>query len=117
MNRRIWAAIVGAAVALVVIWRLFAAGDSSVIDVDSQSAARREVFRSVVTASGEVIATRYADIGTSVMGRVVELRVAEGDEVSSGDVVARIDAAQARSSADALAAAVEALEARRRRST
>jgi len=111
MNRRIWAAIVGAAVALVVIWRLFAAGDSSVIDVDSQSAARREVFRSVVTASGEVIATRYADIGTSVMGRVVELRVAEGDEVSSGDVVARIDAAQARSSADALAAAVEALEA------
>jgi HlyD family secretion protein len=72
---------------------------------------RRDVFRSMVTASGEVIATRYADIGTSVMGRVVELRVAEGDEVSSGDVLARIDAAQAQSSADALAAAVEALEA------
>ena len=111
MNRRTWAAIVGAAVVLVVIWRLFAAGDASAIDVDAQPAARRDVFRSVVTASGEVIATRYADIGTSVMGRVVELRVAEGDEVSSGDVVARIDAAQAQSSADALAAAVDALEA------
>jgi HlyD family secretion protein len=111
MRRSTWAAVVGAAVVLFVIWRLFAAGDASTIDVDSQSAMRRDVFRSMVTASGEVIATRYADIGTSVMGRVVELRVAEGDEVSSGDVLARIDAAQAQSSADALAAAVEALEA------
>ena len=111
MNRRTIAGIIGAAVVLIVGWRLLAAGGASAIDVDFQPAERREVFRSIVTASGEVVATRYADIGTSVMGRVVELRVAEGDEVSSGDVLARIDAAQAQSSADALAAAADALEA------
>lgn len=111
MSRRTVGLIVGAVVVVVVVWRLVAGGGVAALEVDVQSATRRDAFRSVVTSSGEVIATRYADIGTSVMGRVMELRVAEGDEVSAGDVVARIDAAQARSAADASAAAVEVLEA------
>ena len=111
MSRRNIAAIVAVAVVLIIVWRMVAGGGGSGIEVDVQPTARRDVFRSIVTASGEIIATRYADIGTSVMGRVVELRVAEGDEVSAGDVVARIDAAQAQSTADASAAGVDALEA------
>lgn len=111
MSRRTLGAIVGATILVLVVWRTLAGGGGAAVDVDVQTVARRDAFRSVVTASGEVIATRYADIGTSVMGRVMELRVAEGDEVSAGDVMARIDAAQAQSAADASTAAVDALEA------
>jgi hypothetical protein len=32
-------------------------------------AIHRDTFRSYVTASGEIVATRFADIGSSVMGR------------------------------------------------
>ena len=65
------------------------------VAVDPQPAARKAVFRSTVTASGQIVAQRYADIGSSVMGRLVELRVKEGDAVKAGQIVARIDAVQA----------------------
>jgi len=111
MNRRALLLVFIAIVVLLVALRFGVGGGGAAAAVDVQPVTQREVFRSLVTASGEVTATRYADIGTSVMGRVVELRVAEGDEVEAGDVVARIDAAQAKAAADAAAAAVEALEA------
>jgi HlyD family secretion protein len=71
----------------------------------------RDVFRSTVTASGEIVAERYADIGSSVMGRLVSLPVREGDRVRAGQVVARIDAVPARSDRDAAAALVHAADA------
>ena len=70
-----------------------------------------DTLQSFVTASGEIVATRYADIGSAVMGRLVELVVKEGDAVKAGQVLARIDPVQASSSADAAAASVGALEA------
>jgi HlyD family secretion protein len=79
--------------------------------VELARAERREVFRSYVTASGEVLAERYADIGSSVMGRVVELPVTEGEEVSAGALLARIDPVQARSELEAAEAAIGALTA------
>jgi HlyD family secretion protein len=63
-----------------------------------------------VTASGEIVAARFADIGSSVMGKVVSLTVAEGDRVMAGQVLARIDPVQAQSSASAAVAGVHALE-------
>lgn len=111
MSKRAVLSAAALVIVLLVAWGLLANRGPAAIDVDVQSPIRRDLFRSLVTASGEVVATRYADIGTSVMGRVVELRVREGDEVSAGDIVARIDAAQARSAADAAAAAGEALAA------
>ncbi len=80
-------------------------------EVELGRAETREVFRSFVTASGEILAERYADVGSSVMGRVVELPVAEGQEVSAGDLLARIDPVQARSELEAAEAAIRALEA------
>jgi HlyD family secretion protein len=78
--------------------------------VDVGQVARRDVFRSYVTASGEIVATRFADIGSSVMGRVVALNVAEGDRVRAGQVLARIDPVQARSETQAAGAQVQALQ-------
>jgi HlyD family secretion protein len=74
---------------------------------------RRAVFRSTVTASGEIVAERYADVGSSVMGKLVSLPLREGDRVRSGQVVARIDAVPATSERDAARALVRAAEAER----
>ena len=109
-NRRWWwigAAALVLAVALLVALR----SNGQRVTVDADSVVRRAVFRSYVTASGEIVATRFADIGSSVMGRLVHLSVAEGDRVKTGQVVARIDPVQAQSEADAASAAVRALQA------
>jgi len=81
------------------------------IEVETAPVARVDALQSFVTASGEIVATRYADIGSAVMGRLVELLVKEGDRVTAGQVLARIDPVQASSSAAAAAASVGALEA------
>ena len=79
--------------------------------VDAGAVTRQARFRSTVTASGEIVATRYADIGSSVMGKIVSLPVAEGDRVQAGSMLARIDPVQAQSDATSAMAQVRALEA------
>ena len=96
------------AIAVVVVLRA-RRSDAEIVDVGA--AASRDVFRSFVTASGEIVATRFADVGSSVMGRVVELSVREGDRVARGQILARIDPVQARSDTDAANAQISALEA------
>jgi HlyD family secretion protein len=83
--------------------------DGATVDIGSTTS--RDVFRSYVTASGEIVATRFADVGSSVMGRVVELAVREGDQVTRGQILARIDAVQARGDRDAAEAQIAALQA------
>ncbi len=79
------------------------------VEVETTVVTKREAFRSYVTASGEIVAKRYADIGASVMGRVVSLNVKEGDRVSSGQVLARLDPVRAGSEVDAAQSGVRAL--------
>lgn len=80
-------------------------------EVDLAVVGRTTSLQSFVTASGEIVATRYADIGSSAMGRLVGLNVKEGDRVKAGQVLARIDRVQAASSAAAASAGLGALEA------
>ncbi|MDP1570418.1 MAG: biotin/lipoyl-binding protein, partial [Vicinamibacterales bacterium] len=80
-------------------------------EVDVATVRQVETLASFVTASGEIVAQRYANIGSNVMGRLVELRVREGDRVEAGQVLARIDPVQASSAADAATAGRGALEA------
>ena len=84
------------------------------VTVDAGAVTRQARFRSTVTASGEIVATRYADIGSSVMGKIVSLPVAEGDRVKAGQMLARIDPVQAQSGASSATAQVRALEAEER---
>jgi HlyD family secretion protein len=107
-------------VALLLLAALAAAGltlwrrnGRDAVDVTIQAATRQPVFRSTVTASGEIVATRYADIGSSLMGRIVSLPVVEGQRVRAGQVLARIDPVQARADLSAAQALVEAQEAER----
>jgi HlyD family secretion protein len=110
MNRRT-AGLVATAGIVIVGAILVMRRDSGGVSVETQPAARKAVFRSSVTASGQIVAQRYADIGSSVMGRLVELRVREGDEVKAGQIVARIDAVQAAASASAANARAKGAEA------
>ena len=80
-------------------------------EVDVAVVSRTASLQSFVTASGEIVATRYTDIGSSAMGRLVGLSVREGDHVTAGQVLARIDRVQAASSAAAASAGLGALEA------
>jgi HlyD family secretion protein len=95
---------------IVVALRVRARG-SDAVQVDIGQTSTRAVFRSHVTASGEIVATRFADVGSSVMGRVVALNVKEGDAVRAGQSLARIDPVQAQSETAAAAAQISALEA------
>ncbi|MEX2526422.1 MAG: efflux RND transporter periplasmic adaptor subunit [Gemmatimonadota bacterium] len=49
-----------------------------------------------VTANGSIRARRSVNISSDVMGRVLELPVNEGDEVTQGDLLLRLDPAQFR---------------------
>jgi len=99
------------AVVIAAVWIVAGRRSGRAVAVDVDKVSRREVFRSYVTASGEIVATRFADIGSSVMGRVVALNVREGDRVKAGQILARIDPVQARSDTEAATAQVKALEA------
>jgi HlyD family secretion protein len=96
---------------MVVAFLALGRSDDNGQKVELAPAESRELFRSFANASGEILAERYADVGSSVMGRVVELPVTEGEEVSAGDLLARIDPIQARSEFQAAEAAIQAFEA------
>ncbi len=80
------------------------------VEVTTATVERAASLQSLVTASGEIVASRYADIGSNAMGRVVALSVKEGDRVTAGQVLARLDPIQATAAADGADAALGALE-------
>lgn len=110
MTRRSFSALV---VLLIIVAAVSVArrGGSDQTEVELATVARTPVLQSFVTTSGEIVATRYADIGSASMGRLISLAVKEGDRVKAGQLLARIDPVQAASSADAAAAFIQALEA------
>lgn len=110
MTRFRWAAI-SIVVVLVIAFFALKRGDQKGQKVELAAAERKAEFRSFVNASGEILAESYADVGSSAMGRVVELPVTEGEAVSAGDLLARIDPIQARSELLAAEAAIQAFQA------
>ncbi|HET9226475.1 MAG TPA: efflux RND transporter periplasmic adaptor subunit [Thermoanaerobaculia bacterium] len=111
MKRWGWVVVAAVSIAAAGGALLLRSRGEEAVAVDVGEVARRPVFQSFVTASGEVVASRYADIGSSVMGRLVDLEVAEGQRVARGAVLARIDPVQAESDATAAVAQLRALEA------
>lgn len=112
MRRR--SVVIGAGVLVVaVLATLWVRRAPAGVPVETTVVGRRERLQAFVTASGEIVADRFADIGSSVMGRIDDLRVKEGDTVRAGQVLARLDPVQARSQRDAATAQMQALAAER----
>jgi HlyD family secretion protein len=80
--------ILGSAVLITVL-----RGRDNGIEVRLEEVAQRDLV-STVTASGNIRARRAVDISADVMGRVIELNVEEGDDVTQGEVLLRIDPSQ-----------------------
>ena len=85
------------AVVGVVIWRVFFAGPS--------------VPRSIVALSGRIEGDDSA-VAPKTTGRVLEVRVREGDQVNAGDVIAVLDDQQIKDRQDQAQAALTAAQAR-----
>ncbi len=65
----------------------------------------------VLIAEGRVEPVRYAEIALNANGLISEVLAAEGSPVSAGDVIARLESAQAQTLADAQAEAYQKLSA------
>lgn len=66
----------------------------------------------VLTATGYTYAKDRAAVGSRVIGRVVELKVDEGDRIQKGDVIAILDSADLRAQIDQTKARLAETEAR-----
>jgi HlyD family secretion protein len=60
------------------------------IEVRTEKVQRRDLV-AVVTASGRIRPRRSVDVQADITGRIIELRVEEGDSVQKGDTLLRID--------------------------
>ena len=65
-----------------------------------------------LTASGYVVAQRRAAVASKATGRLVELKVREGSRVRSGELIARLDAADVQAQIESARAAVGEARAR-----
>lgn len=68
----------------------------------------RKELRSTVTSSGEVRPIQFQNITSEVQGRIEEIYVKEGDLVTKGQPLVRLDPTQLSSTTDAQIAAVQA---------
>ncbi len=80
------------------------------VKVQTETAARKDLT-SVVSASGEVQPHTFVDVSANVSGRITALLVREGDSVSKGQVVARIDSTRFEAATRQAEAAVQAARA------
>ncbi len=68
----------------------------------------RKELRSTVTSSGEVRPIQFMNLTSEVQGRIEEIYVKEGDQVTKGQPLVRLDPNQLQSSTDAQLAAFQA---------
>jgi RND family efflux transporter MFP subunit len=115
-----WKYIAGAGILLSGLLLYFMLGDtfSPPVDVDAVTAAMTfpADANALLTASGYVVAQQKASIASKATGRLVYLGVEEGDVVTKGDVIAKIEdqdvqAAVARAEADLQLARADSLDA------
>ncbi len=93
---------------LLVIGGIFASvrmRQRGVVTVQTGRTMRQDVI-SLVTASGEIKPRNYINIGANQIGRLVKILVKEGDHVRKNQVVAKVEAIQAKADLQASQAAV-----------
>ncbi len=81
--------VLGSATAISIIQ----GGNRRGVQVRMEEVVQRDLV-ATVTVSGNVRAHRAVDISADVMGRIIELTVEEGDDVTEGDILLRIDPSQ-----------------------
>ena len=102
-GRGVWIAVALAVAALVGAGAWFAFGrmpSYTVRTALAQPLAAQAASTAVLDASGYVTARRQATVSSKVTGRVVEVQIEEGQRVEADQVLARLDATDARAQFD-----------------
>jgi RND family efflux transporter MFP subunit len=93
--KRRWPWLLGGVIVLAVVARLLMGGRPVEVEVAQARAAADSGPASVLDASGYVTARRLATVSSKVTGKVREVLIEEGQRVAEGEVLARLDAADA----------------------
>src|SRR6266404_4438731 len=96
-----------AVLALIIIISVFASR-KEVAEVTTVKLEVKPELRQTVTASGEVRPIRYIKLTSEVPGRIEEIYVNAGDQVTQGKPLVRVDPTQLQSSQEAQFAAAQA---------
>jgi HlyD family secretion protein len=96
-----------AVLGLIVVISIFARGKDEA-EVTVVKVNVRPELKSTVTASGEVRPIRFVNLTSEVQGRITEISVNPGDQVTVGQPLVRVDPTQLESSAEAQAASAQA---------
>lgn len=99
----------GVLLALITVISLWAKR-TDVPEVVVQKVEVRRELRSTVTASGEVRPIQFMNLTSEVQGRIQEIYVKEGDMVTKGQPLVKLDPEQLQSTTDAQLAALQAAQ-------
>jgi len=91
---------------IIVVGSIFATR-SDTPEVTVVKVETRKELRSTVTSSGEVRPIQFMNLTSEVQGRIEEIYVKEGDQVTKGQPLVRLDPNQLQSSTDAQLAAFQ----------
>jgi len=98
MNAKKIAIIVGIVIALgAIVGFTVTQGNRNLVAVQTAKATQQDLA-SNVTASGEIKAKTYVNVGANAMGQITHLYVKEGDHVKKGQTVAQLDNIQSTAS-------------------
>jgi HlyD family secretion protein len=105
-------ALLGLLVASAAVFAGIKYNQRGIVTVQTGKVARQDLA-AIVTASGEIKPRNYINLGANTIGpaRINELLVAEGDRVSKGQIVAKLESVQAAAEVAAQRAAVGSSEA------
>lgn len=99
-------AVVGALLLLIIVGGVLATRTDTP-EVTIVKVETRKELRSTVTSSGEVRPIQFMNLTSEVQGRIEEIYVKEGDMVTKGQPLVRLDPNQLQSSTDAQLAAFQ----------
>ncbi|MGH9945169.1 MAG: HlyD family secretion protein [Pyrinomonadaceae bacterium] len=107
-KKKITIAVAAVALVAVAIIVSIAAGRKDEPEVQVVKIETRPELRSVVTASGEVRPVKFINLTSEVAGRIEQIYVKAGDQVTQGQPLVRLDPTQLQSGQEAQTAAVQA---------
>jgi HlyD family secretion protein len=113
-KKKIWIACGAVVVLSAIIFFSIKMTRKDEVLVQTSKAEVKDVLKSKVTASGEIRAKEFVDLQTEIAGVITELPVREGDRVTKGDLLLKIDPIQTAADTDATRASYEAAMAETR---
>ncbi|MCL6543628.1 MAG: efflux RND transporter periplasmic adaptor subunit [Bryobacteraceae bacterium] len=107
---KIWLSIGVAAILAGSVYYGVNKSQADIVTVQTGKVIRQDLT-ATVTASGEIRPRNYVNIGANVMGRLTEILVKEGDRVTKGQLLAKLESVQAGADVNAQLANLSAAQA------